>query len=341
MNNSPCSNYTTRSPLLNLVVIAAFAAVMFPAQVMGHNDPPTQGYLVDSRGELVRSGTGLCWRTGSWTPEKAIEECDPDLVKRAEAPVTKAAPAAPEMVQYCTTLDIQFEVDRHEIQHEYEASIDRLGAYLRKYPDTTAVIEGHTDEVGTDEYNMQLSQRRADSVVEYLVQQSGIDRSRLKAVGYGKSRPLADNRTEEGKRLNRRIDSIIDCAVDVKEGFKPVPGRVTRVALEMEFDRNRADINARYHGELARVAEFLKENARATATIEGHASNAEGSPARAMELSRRRAESVANYLVDNFGIARNRLTGAAFGQTRRSAYNTSREGRAQNRRVNIYLDYAE
>lgn len=341
MNNYPSQNRVIRKTLSNLVVIAACAAAIFPAQVMGHNDPPTQGYLVDSRGELVRSGTGLCWRTGYWAPEKAIKECDPDLVKQAEAPVIKAVPAAPEMVQYCTTLDIQFEVDRDDIQHEYEASVDRLGAYLRKYPDTSAVIEGHTDEVGTDEYNMQLSQRRANSVLNYLVEHSGIERSRLKAVGYGKSRPVADNRTEEGKQQNRRIDSIIDCAIDVKEGFKPVPGLVTRVALEMEFDRNRADIKTRYHGELARVADFLKENTKATATIEGHASNAEGSPARAMELSRRRAESVANYIADNFGIARNRLSAAAFGQTRRAAYNTSREGRAQNRRVNIYLDYAE
>jgi OOP family OmpA-OmpF porin len=311
---------------------------------MAHNEPRTQGYLVDSRGELVRSGTGLCWRTGYWMQEMAIEECDPDLVKSAEAPIKKTPPVPAtlaERVKYCTTLDIQFEIDRYAIQHEYEASVDRLGAYLRKYPDTTAVIEGHTDEVGSDEYNMQLSQRRANSVVDYLVEHSGIDRSRLKAVGYGKTRPVADNRTEEGKRLNRRIDSVIDCAMDVKDGFKPVPGHITKVVLEMEFDRNRAEIKPRYHEELTRVASFLKENPKISATIEGHASNAEGTIAQSMELSRRRAESVVNYLVGKFSIAHSRLSAEGFGQTRRVAYNWSDEGRRENRRVNIYLDYAK
>ncbi|HEX5337553.1 MAG TPA: OmpA family protein [Gallionella sp.] len=344
MNSCPSPHNAPRKTLQYLAVIAACAAAVSPAQVMAHNEPRTQGYLVDSRGELVRSGAGLCWRTGYWTPEMAIEECDPELVKHAAAPVNEVTPVpgvAPERIKYCTTLDIQFEIDRYAIQHEYEASVERLGAYLRRYPDTTAVIEGHTDEVGSDEYNMQLSQRRANSVVDYLVARSGIDRSRLKAVGYGKTRPVADNRTEEGKRQNRRIDSVIDCALDVKEGFKPVPGRITKVALDMEFDRNRADIKPRYHDELARVADFLKENPNASATIEGHAGNAEGTPAHGMELSQRRAESVVKYLTDKLGIERNRLSAAGFGQTRRVAYSWSEEGRRENRRVNIYIDYAK
>jgi OOP family OmpA-OmpF porin len=342
MSNFPCTNDGTRRMLCRLAVIAACAAALSPAQAMAQNR--TQGYLVDSSGELVRSGTGLCWRTGYWTPEMAIEECDPQLVKMAEAPVEKAAPmpaAAPERVKYCTTLDIQFEIDRYDIQHEYEAEVERLGAYLRKYPDTTAVIEGHTDEVATEEYNMRLSQRRAESVVNYLVNRSGIDRSRLKAVGYGETRPVADNRTEEGKRMNRRIDSVIDCAMDIKEGFKPVPGRITMAALDMEFARNSTVIQPRYHEELARVADFLKENPKASATIEGHASNAEGRPAQSLALSRLRAESVVKYLVDKFGIARDRLSAEGYGQTRRIAYNLSAEGRRENRRVNIYLDYAK
>ncbi|OGS92816.1 MAG: hypothetical protein A2061_03700 [Gallionellales bacterium GWA2_59_43] len=309
---------------------------------MAHNEPRTQGYLVDSRGELVKSGTGLCWRTGYWTPKMAIEECDPDLLTSAAAPVAEApvkeiSPAPlPDRIKYCTTLDIQFEIDRYAIQHEYEASVERLGAYMRKYPDTTAVIEGHTDEVGTDEYNMQLSQRRANSVVDYLVEHAGIDRSRLKAQGYGKTRPVADNSTDEGKRQNRRIDSIIDCAMDIKEGFKPVPGRITMAGLDMEFDRNRDNIKPRYHDELARVAEFLKDNPDASATIEGHSGISENAA-----LSKRRAESVVNYLADKFGIERSRLSATGFGHARRVAYSWTAEGRRENRRVNIYLDYAK
>jgi OOP family OmpA-OmpF porin len=337
MNNHPSQNNRIRAALQNLLVVSACATALFPMQVMANSETRTQGYLVDSRGELVMSGTGLCWRTGYWTPEMAIEECDPHLVKGAAEPAQeKTAAVPPEMIRFCTTLDIQFEIDRYAIEHEYEASVERLGAYLKKYPATTAVIEGHTDEVGTDEYNMQLSQRRANSVMEYLVTHSGIAPSRLKAVGYGKTRPVADNRTEEGKRQNRRIDSVIDCAMDIKEGFKPIPGRITMAALDMEFDRNRIDIKPRYRDELARVADFLKENPGASATIEGHSAKTEGA-----ELSRQRAESVVNYLANEFGIARGRLSVAGFGHTRRIAYNSSTEGQRENRRVNIYLDYAK
>ncbi|HZW26607.1 MAG TPA: OmpA family protein [Gallionella sp.] len=335
MNNHPYRNSGTRNALWGFLAVSACA--LLPAQVMAHNETRTQGYLVDSRGELVMSGAGLCWRTGYWTPEMAIEECDPLLVKGAAEPAQEAIPAThPELIRFCTTLDIQFEIDRYAIEHEYEASVERLGAYLRRYPDTTAVIEGHTDEVGTEEYNMQLSQRRANSVMEYLVTHSGIAPSRLKAVGYGKTRPIADNRTEEGKRQNRRIDSVIECAMDLKEGFKPIPGRITMAALDMEFDRNRTGIKPRYRDELARVADFLKENPGATATIEGHSGKTEDP-----ELSRRRAESVVDYLADEFGIARDRLSVAGFGHTRRTAYDWSAEGRRENRRVNIYLDYAK
>lgn len=332
MNHHPYRNSGTR----NILKLFLVACALLPAQVLAHNETRTQGYLVDSRGELVMSGAGLCWRTGYWTPEMAIEECDPLLVKKdvAEPVQEKAAATPPEMIRFCTTLDIQFEIDRYAIEHEYEAAVERLGTYLRRYPDTTAVIEGHTDEVGTDEYNMQLSQRRADSVMQYLVKHSGIAPSRLKAVGYGKTRPVADNRTEEGKRQNRRIDSVIECAMDLKEGFRPIPGRITMAALDMEFDRNRIDIKPRYRDELAKVADFLKENPGASATIEGHSGKVEGP-----ELSRRRAESVVDYLANEFGIARDRLSVAGFGHTRRTAYDWSAEGRRENRRVNIYLDY--
>jgi len=73
--------------------------------------------------------------------------------------------------------------------------------------------------------------------------------------------------------------------------------------------------------------------------VEGHTGNLQATPKLAMEISQLRAQNVMNYLVDNFGIARSRLTSEGFGQTRRFAYNTSKEGQQENRRVNIILDY--
>jgi len=84
---------------------------------------------------------------------------------------------------------------------------------MQRYPDNTGVIEGHTDNVGTPEHNMKLSQQRAESVVTYLVDKFGIDRSRLTAKGYGSTRRIAYNTTAEGRQQNRRIDAVIDCVI--------------------------------------------------------------------------------------------------------------------------------
>jgi OOP family OmpA-OmpF porin len=73
--------------------------------------------------------------------------------------------------------------------------------------------------------------------------------------------------------------------------------------------------------------------------VEGHTANQQATAAQSMQISQRRAESVVNYLVDNFGVARSRLSAVGFGRTRRFAYNTSAEGQQENRRVNIIFDY--
>jgi OOP family OmpA-OmpF porin len=199
------------------------------------------------------------------------------------------------------------------------------------------VIEGHTDNVGTPEDNRELSQRRAASVVNYLVDSFQISPSRLTAVGYGDTRPVADNRTEEGKRLNRRIDAVIACVTDIA-GLTVIPARIT-MAMQIEFDQNKADIKPQHRDDLRKVADFLNANPSVTATVEGHTANLQATPELALEISQRRAQNVVNYLVDNFGIARSRLTAAGFGNTRRFAYNTSAEGQQENRRVNIILNY--
>jgi OOP family OmpA-OmpF porin len=260
------------------------------------------------------------------------------------APVA-AAPAEPVLVivpivakteQYCSILDIQFEINQKTVQRESEEKINKVGIFMNKYPKTTAVIEGHTDEVGTAADNMKLSERRAENVVNYLVNRSGIERSRLKAVGYGETRPIADNKTQGGERLNRRINAVIACATDI-EGIAEVPERIT-MAMEMEFDTNSAQLKPQYRNELRKVVNFMKANPRVTATVEGHTSNHSGNAAQSMQISKERAESVVLAMTD-MGVERKRLVPQGFGQTRRFAYNTSVEGQQENRRVNIILDF--
>jgi OOP family OmpA-OmpF porin len=290
---------------------------------------------VGNKGDVDMLLIGLVYTFGG-------EKAAPAAAAPAPAPVAAAAPVLVivpivKTQQYCSILDIQFEINQSTVQRESEEKLEKVVTFMQKYPDTTAVIEGHTDEVGTSADNMRLSQTRADNAVNYLTRR-GINRSRLQAVGYGETRPIADNSTEIGKRLNRRLNAVIACATDV-EGIAPIPDRLT-MALEIEFDNNSAAVRPQYREPLRKVANLMKANPRAVASVEGHTSNMQpgSTPEAAKQLSQRRAESVVNYLVDQFGVDRTMLFTAGFGETRRFAYNTSAEGRQENRRVNIILD---
>ena len=288
---------------------------------------------IGNKGSAHMFSVGLVYIFGAQKRASRATTPPPETVP---APLLVIVPIAARTQQYCSILDIQFEINQKTVQHEYQAKVERVATFMRKYPDTTAVIEGHSDEVGTAADNMKLSEDRAKGVVTYLVDRGGIARSRLQAVGYGETRPIADNNTGVGRRLNRRINAIIACATDI-EGIVPVADRVT-MAMDMEFDINSADVRPQYREELRRVANFMKANPRVTASVEGHTSNQQGSREQALQLSLERADNVVNALT-NLGVDRTRLFAEGFGATRRFAYNTSAEGQQENRRVNIILDF--
>ena len=253
-------------------------------------------------------------------------------------PPLEAIPAAeptPERMKYCISLNIEYDIDKADIRPEYNPEVARVGDFMKKYPTTTAVIEGYTDEVGGDDYNIQLSQRRAESVVKSLVDNFGIDPSRLSAKGYGKTRPIATNASDAGKQKNRHIDAIIDCAIDVKE--LAAPAERLCITLKVEFATNIAEIQSRYNGEIDKVGEYMQKYPTTTAVIEGHTDNV-GSSELNMRLSQQRAENVVKYLVGKFGIDNSRLSAKGYGSTRRIAYNSTADGRQQNRRISAVID---
>lgn len=102
---------------------------------------------------------------------------------------------------------IQFDFDKSNIKPEYEPILDEAVDQLKKwvYPNYRLIVNGHTDAQGTAEYNLKLSERRANSVLEYFALK-GIPTSKMKAFGYGFKVPIADNKTEEGRALNRRVE---------------------------------------------------------------------------------------------------------------------------------------
>jgi OOP family OmpA-OmpF porin len=107
-------------------------------------------------------------------------------------------------------LNVLFDFDKSDIKPKYHNEIKRVADYMNAYPWEKATLEGHTDSKGTDAYNEKLSQRRVDAVQKYLVEKFGISADRLKAVGYGESKPIATNDTAEGRQLNRRVQAVME-----------------------------------------------------------------------------------------------------------------------------------
>ncbi len=104
---------------------------------------------------------------------------------------------------------VHFAYDKAKIQNKSYPLLDEVATVLKANPNIEVRIEGHTDSQGGKQYNQKLSQRRAQSVVDYLVDRQGIDRSRLQSKGFGESQPIASNRTEEGRAANRRVEMKI------------------------------------------------------------------------------------------------------------------------------------
>lgn len=130
------------------------------------------------------------------------------------APVVAPAPAPAPTEYYVETrpnvrLNILFDFDKSNIKAKYKGEVEKAAAFLAQYPDAKAIIEGHTDSVGSDAYNQRLSERRANAVRQALISQYGISASRLTAQGFGESRPVATNSTDAGRQENRRVMVVI------------------------------------------------------------------------------------------------------------------------------------
>lgn len=110
----------------------------------------------------------------------------------------------------CTiVLNIEFDSDQAVVKDKYYNEIKKVADFMKANPKATAVIEGHTDNTHTAEYNLILSQNRANNVKQYLVSKFGIKESRLKAQGFGLTKPIASNDTPEGRQKNRRVQAVV------------------------------------------------------------------------------------------------------------------------------------
>lgn len=107
--------------------------------------------------------------------------------------------------------DLLFETGRADLKGGATSNLDKLVVFLSEYPDRTVLIEGHTDNVGSDDFNYDLSKRRAESVRSYLAGR-GVEGRRLSSAGLGEGSPIAGNDTATGRQQNRRVEIIISNA---------------------------------------------------------------------------------------------------------------------------------
>lgn len=207
-------------------IVAGCAATLLAPAVGIAQDTKNQGYLVDTwNNNIVRAPVaGVCVRTSDWTPARAVEECDPDLIKKKPAPpaprpAIPTPPPPPPPAQPVTpppekplpqkislSADALFDFDKAALKTEGKGRLDDLVHTLQGAAYDVILVIGHTDRIGSAAYNQKLSLRRANAVKDYLVSQ-GTEQSRISAVGRGKTQPV----TKPGECTGPRSAKLIAC----------------------------------------------------------------------------------------------------------------------------------
>lgn len=180
-----------------LIVAIAAVSISAYAQTPGIDTKGTVGYVIDQRGYVAKSGTGLCWRDGYWTPALAIAECDPDLVKKEAAPEVAKAPVAapvaaavkPSAEKITVAADALFDFDKAILRDEGKAKLDELASKAGALKVEAIIAVGHADRIGKPAYNQKLSERRAAAVKDYLVAK-GVAADRVYTEGKGSTQPV-------------------------------------------------------------------------------------------------------------------------------------------------------
>lgn len=110
-------------------------------------------------------------------------------------------------------IEVRFPFDSAVIPADKIADVEGLGAFMQRFPESTVMIEGHASNIGNPEYNMRLSERRANAVADMLKKDFNIAESRISAIGYGVTRPRAEGNTREAHRANQRIEAKVTAKI--------------------------------------------------------------------------------------------------------------------------------
>ena len=216
MTNSRTMNFASSL----LVMLMSFSA----SAAFAHSDSPVvPGYWQDSNKHVVKNNYGECWRTGYWTPSMATAECDSDLMKKevkvaAKSDTVPAQPLVPPdqgpdkpALRVTIQAETLFDFDKAVLRADGKKTLDdEVVAKMKEHPEVEVIlVTGYTDRIGSDKYNQKLSEKRANSVKSYIVDQ-GIDGNRVETVGKGESDPVVACDDIKGAQ-NRHNKKLVAC----------------------------------------------------------------------------------------------------------------------------------
>jgi outer membrane protein OmpA-like peptidoglycan-associated protein len=137
-----------------------------------------------------------------------------EATRKARALCEKPAKKAEKIIDRMTST-VLFDFNKSRVSKEAEGELKKVIAFVKKYPGARFRVEGHTDGIGSKKYNQKLSEKRAVAVKKYLLSAGGIDKKMISAKGYGKTKPVAPNKTKDGKdnpegrARNRRVEILV------------------------------------------------------------------------------------------------------------------------------------
>jgi OOP family OmpA-OmpF porin len=180
-------------------------------------------YVTDQRAGVTTSGTGLCWRTGYWTPAAAANDpagcqCDKDLLpaEKCSPNAGKAAAAAPATgvkpsgEKVTLAADALFDFDKAVLRPEGKAKLEEVVQKAKQLNLEVILAVGHTDRIGKDAYNQKLSEKRAAAVKEFLVSK-GIEANRVYTEGKGETQPVTGDKCKNMGPENGRNKKLVEC----------------------------------------------------------------------------------------------------------------------------------
>ncbi len=199
---------TQDDPNQRAKVGAAVGAVA--GAVIGHQIDHSSGrYVGAALGALAGGGVGHYM-------DRQQQEFEAALQQERDANQLEIERLRDDTLKLTVDSEVSFDFGKAEIQPAFRPSLDKLAALIVKYDRTVVHVVGHTDSVGSDAFNQDLSLRRADSVADYLASY-GVPRDRLRTEGRGEREPRATNDTEAGRQLNRRVELFVKPIVEGQE----------------------------------------------------------------------------------------------------------------------------